>query len=255
MECQNAQSLMDGYLDGELDAARNLEIQSHLQSCSRCSRAFEDRQVLHDAFKTGDLYFKAPAELQSRIQRSVRQASKSEYAPRKLWSPWAWIAAPLAAVAIAVLAIVPLLRRPSSEEILTQEIIASHVRSLMASHLVDVTSSDTHTVKPWFNGKLDFSPPVVDLANEGFRLAGGRLDYLNNRPVAALIYQRDKHFINVFIWPSESKPADTTAVTRQGYNLVHWNGSGMTFWAVSDVERIQLEKFVSILKSQLPNPS
>jgi anti-sigma factor RsiW len=123
----------------------------------------------------------------------------------------------------------------------------------MANHLADVPSSDQHTVKPWFNGKLDFSPPVKDLANQGFLLVGGRLDYLDNRPVAALVYQRDKHVINVFIWPSD-RTAETGAapVARQGYTLFHWTGSGMTFWVASDLEQSQLEQFVAMLKGQTP---
>ena len=159
----------------------------------------------------------------------------------------------MAAAAIVLLALVPFLRGPSTEEILAREVVSSHVRSLMANHLADVPSSDQHTVKPWFNGKLDFSPPVVDLANQGFALVGGRLDYLNNRPVAALIYQRDKHLINLFIWPSsESSDSGIKSEIRQGYHLFHWTRSGMTYWAVSDVEEGQLQEFVQRLQNQSP---
>ena len=159
----------------------------------------------------------------------------------------------MAAAAIVLLALVPFLRGPSTEEFLAREVVSSHVRSLMANHLADVPSSDQHTVKPWFNGKLDFSPPVVDLANQGFALIGGRLDYLNNRPVAALIYQRDKHLINLFIWPSsESSDSGIKSETRQGYHLFHWTRSGMTYWAVSDVEEGQLQEFVQRLQNQSP---
>jgi anti-sigma factor RsiW len=159
----------------------------------------------------------------------------------------------MAAAAIVLLALVPFLRGPSTEEMLTREVVSSHVRSLMASHLTDVSSSDQHTVKPWFNGMVDFSPPVEDLANQGFPLIGGRLDYLDNRPVAALIYQRDKHFINVFIWPSsESSNSGIKSETRQGYHVFHWTRSGMTYWAVSDLEESQLQEFVQLLQNQSP---
>ena len=163
------------------------------------------------------------------------------------------MAAPMAAAALVLLTLVPFMRGPSTEEILTREVVSSHVRSLMANHLADIPSSDQHTVKPWFSGKLDFSPPVQDLANQGFPLVGGRLDYLNNQPVAALVYQRDKHLINLFIWPSDKgAPAEVARVTRQGYNLIHWSGSGMNFWAVSDLEERQLQEFVQLLQNDSP---
>ncbi len=250
MECKNAQTLIDGYLDGELDLARNLEIEDHFHECALCSRTYNDRRALRDRLKTGAVYFKAPADLQKRIQRSLRQAAKAESLPRRLSWSWVRVAAPLAAAALVVLTLVPFFRGPSPEEILTQEVLSGHVRSLMANHLADVPSSDQHTVKPWFNGKLDFSPPVEDLAKMGFPLVGGRLDYLNNRPVAALVYQRDKHLINVFIWPAnKSTDPSGASATRQGYNLFHWTKSGMNFWVVSDLERGQLEKFVEMLKA------
>jgi anti-sigma factor RsiW len=148
------------------------------------------------------------------------------------------------AVCLALLLIVTQ-TRPSSEQQLAQEIVSSHVRSLMASHVMDVVSTDQHTVKPWFNGKLDFSPPVKDLAARDFPLVGGRLDYLGGRSVAAVVFERHKHIINLFVWPAKKEDSKATSVAPgQGYNLIHWSAAGMVFWAVSDLNEKELMEFV-----------
>jgi len=250
MDCSHAQSLLDIYLDQELDPVRNLEIEEHLHGCAACAQDYGDRQMIRQSLKTESLYFKAPPELEKRIQRSLRQAAKAEAPTGWFSGSWFKMAAPLALAALVVLMIVPYFAGPSSDELLTQEVVASHIRSLMPNHLADVPSTDEHTVKPWFNGKLDFSPPVADPANEGFPLIGGRLDYLNNRPVAALIYRHDKHIINVFVWPaSDGRQLAQTTKSQQGYNVIRWTGSGMNFWVVSDLVGSQLAKFSELLKS------
>ena len=179
----------------------------------------------------------------------------SQRLPKRMWwqFSWAWagVAAALAMAALVVWRLDPGVSRRSQNELLAQEVLSSHVRSLMANHLTDVPSSDQHTVKPWFNGKLDFSPPVKDLGAEGFPLVGGRLDYLDDRPVAALVYQRRKHFINLFIWPSDSGSGQKT-VMRQGYNLFQWTQSGMSYWAVSDLNSTELQDFVHLVQSHTP---
>lgn len=250
MSCKDTQALIDGYVDGELDLVRSLEIERHLQDCVACSQVYKNRQTLSGAINGGSLYFNPRADLQKRIRSAVRQASKAEGAPRA--APWRWImvAASLAFIAIIAWSLIHVLSVPSEDELLTQEVIASHVRSLMANHLTDVPSSDQHTVKPWFSGKLDFSPPVGDLSSQGFSLVGGRLDYLENRSVVALVYQRRQHFINLFIWPStRDSNAGEKMLTRQGYNLTHWTSSGMTYWAVSDINGSELQEFVRAVKN------
>jgi anti-sigma factor RsiW len=140
---------------------------------------------------------------------------------------------------------------PSAQDRLMEELVSSHVRSLQVDHLSDVVSSDQHTVKPWFNGKLDFSPPVIDLASQEFPLVGGRLDYLDERTVAVLIYRHKLHPINLYIWPGTGRNVAPQGQDRQGYHLIHWTAGGMNYWAVSDLAASELEFFVNTLRSQV----
>jgi anti-sigma factor RsiW len=160
----------------------------------------------------------------------------------------------LAAAAILVLALLSTLVtfRPSSnsDDLLANEMVSAHVRSLMLDHATDVISTDQHTVKPWFEGKLDFSPPVVDLASQGFTLIGGRLDYAGGRAVAALVYQRRQHVVNLFVFPTQDSSTNGNKIlVKQGFNIVHWTRSGMTFWAVSDLNAAELQEFATDLQN------
>src|SRR5207302_1917692 len=227
MNCEEATRLMDGYLDGELDPITSQTIEQHLRECDKGDQAYKAHALLIRSISDKAPYYKAPAGLRERIQSSLReeiaerspgsvsrnipslfQSKPSERRAIPFGRQWSWLALAAAIVLAAIIAfnLAPRLQRPGADQLLATQLIASHVRSLMANHLTDVPSSDQHTVKPWFNGKLDFSPPVKDLTNEGFPLVGGRLDYLANRPVAALVYQRQKHFINLFIWPATEGP-------------------------------------------------
>jgi anti-sigma factor RsiW len=251
MNCSNTQNLIDAYVDRELDLERNLEIERHLEDCALCSQACEDHQALRDAISASSLYFKSSANLRKRVQSSLRKASRAETARNFVPSRWLTLAASLATVVVVTWSVIHVFSVPSSDDLLTHEVLSSHQRSLMANHLADVSSSDQHTVKPWFAGKVDFSPPVEDLTKQGFPLIGGRLDYLENRPVAALVYQRHKHVINLFIWPSASESdVPTKAVSRQGYNLFHWTQSHMTYWASSDLDKSELQEFVKQVQDQ-----
>jgi len=275
MNCEEAVKLMDGYLDGELDPITSQAIEQHLRDCGHCDQAYKTHGSLIHAIGNATPYFKASAELRERIQSSLRKETseqpvrngvrgaqvlfhKRQSEPRSiLWEPpWNWLGLAAAIIfgAIIALNVVPRFQRPEADQFLATQLIASHVRSLMANHLTDVASSDQHTVKPWLDAKLDFAPAVVDLSEKGFPLMGGRLDYLDNRPVAALIYQRRKHFINLFVWPAGSDAAGgTKAMMRQGYQLLHWVDSDFNYWAVSDINDKDLQEFKQLFEEQSPH--
>jgi anti-sigma factor RsiW len=250
MNCQHARILIDGYLDGELELGRSLELERHMRGCDDCTRAYNAQLALRAAIGGSELAYRAPAHLRQRVQRAVRQADRTA-APRWML-PWQRLgfAAALLVAAIVAGTLAYALRAPSADDRLAEQVLASHVRSLMANHLMDVASSDQHTVKPWFDGKLDFSPTVVDLKSQGFPLVGGRLDYLDNRPVAALVYQRRLHVINLFIWPQATAAAAPHELVLQGYQLLYWRQGAMTYWAVSDVSTEELQAFVQLYRQQ-----
>lgn len=199
--------------------------------------------------KRSPLYYESPSELRSEISALARKFSAENKADKiSDWRTWFRVA--LAPISIAAIVIATQsLSRPSLEDKIMQDVVASHVRSLMVpNHLMDVLSSDKHTVKPWFNGKLDFSPSVIDLKEEAFALVGGRLDYLIDRPVAALVYQRREHKINLLIWPShEASDEKIKFTSRQGYSVFHWVSSGMNYWAVSDLNANELKQFSELV--------
>ncbi len=245
MNCQQAKPLIDAYADGELDAAGILELEKHIHDCPTCALAWRNAQALKKSLKQDSLFFTAPTEL----RRAIKAELRSQIETKSRWSFWNWNWLTTATTSFATVCLALLLTlsltRPSAEQRLTQEIVSSNIRSLMADHVLDVVSTDQHTVKPWFNGKLDFSPPVKDLAAQEFPLVGGRLDYIGGHSVAALVFHRNKHVINLFIWPvneKDSKPTVTASI--QGYNVIHWTNTGMTFWVVSDLNEKELMEFV-----------
>ena len=252
MSCQTAQDLIHGYIDRELDLGRSLEVEQHMRECQVCASVYRNQIALRSGFKDSSLYYSAPEKLEKRIRSSLRREARSEVGPRSFG--WRWLPAGVALAFVLLMAVVlwgvvPGLR-PSADEVLAQAIVSNHVRSLqLDSHRTDVISADQHTVKPWFDGKLDFAPPVKDFSSQGFPLIGGRLDYLNNRAVAALIYQRQKHYINLYIWPAEqNKSISEVSVKRQGYNLLHWANSGMNYWAISDLNTVELHEFSRLVQ-------
>jgi len=266
MNCEEATKLMDGYLDGELDPITSQTIERHLRDCPECARTHEAHRALVHSIGSAMPYYNAPSGLRERIRSSLREETaeqpvrnvapdarpviaEKQREPRSIifGTSWNWLALAASIVLVAIIGwnLVPRLQQSgaNAEQFLATQLIASHVRSLMANHLADVASSDQHTVKPWLDARLDFAPPVVDLANAGFPLIGGRLDYLDQRQVAALIYQRRKHFINLFVWPAADASRTTKEISHQGYQLLHWVDSDFNYWAVSDVSANDLQTF------------
>ena len=257
MDCRESEQMMMADVDGELDAPTVACLRAHLATCAACRTAHAALSDLHAEIRQHATVHVAPSHLRHRIIASLpRKPARRKFAA---W-PWAWINFAAAAAFSAAFATMLMLRlsAPSPADQLEQEIVSSHFRSLMADHLTDVASSDQHTVKPWFTGKLDFSPPVFDLAQQGFPLIGGRLDYLAGRTVAALAYHRHKHVVNLFVWPEKPGTVASAAFrmsARQGYQLASWTEGGFRYEAVSDTNAQELTEFRRLLESQLRKAS
>ena len=240
--------LVQAELDGELDAADAAALETHRAQCHVCQAATADLMQARALLGRAELYHAAPEELRRRIVAQLATADRPERAavdsprPIRRLVEW-WRSGASFAVGAACAAALTLFVLAPREPGLGEQVVHGHIRALQPGHLEDVVSTDRHTVKPWFDGRVDFAPPVKDLAAQRFPLRGGRLDYLAGRPVAALVYQRDRHIIDLFTWPSEAGPAPPESAQRQGYNVVHWSEGGMAFWAVSDVEASQLREF------------
>lgn len=251
MEHNQAKELLPAYLDQELGITGAIAVERHLGTCPECQQEYEEQRNMRARLKADAAYFKAPAHLAQRINMAL-PAERSHPDRFKGWN-FNWLSA--GAVIAILLTLVwsgsLYLTLPSAQDRLVEELVSSHVRSLQVDHLSDVVSSDQHTVKPWFHGKLDYSPPVVDLTPQGFPLVGGRLDYLNDRTVAVLVYRHDQHPINLYIWPSADNNLAPQMQGRHGYNLIHWAAGGMNYWAVSDLATYELELFVHTLRSQV----
>jgi len=244
---ENIRELLHAYTDGELDLANARETERHLQSCADCRATQKAIRELRSALTSDAPGYVAPAHLRRNVRAALRREAKSS---RQTPSPWLMFATGAAFAAVIVgFALFQTMRAARSDAIVDQ-VVANHVRSLLAVQLVDVVSSDQHTVKPWFDGKIDFAPEVHDLAAKGFPLVGGRLDYLDGKTIAALVYQRNKHAINLFITPAPaSRSTSPTVTSRRGYNVVTWTNNGMKYWAVSDLNQAELRQFTQLFES------
>ena len=251
MDCHESQHLMSAYLDGELDPASAVHYTEHLVQCSACNQAYGELLQLQATLKSQTTVYSAPAHLRHRIWADLNSTKAPRIKPKKL--PWAWINFGAAAVCsfAFVMTLSLYLAIPTEAERINKEIVASHYRSLLANHLSDVASSDKHTVKPWFSGKLDYSPPVTDLTQLGYTLIGGRLDYIDQRSVAALVYRHGPHFMNLFVWPDKGGRDTSAKLTSiQGFQLLQWTQSGMTYQAISDMNAQELVAFRELLLVQ-----
>jgi anti-sigma factor RsiW len=243
MTCQEAGRLLDAYVDNELGLVDAAAVAEHLDTCPRCGPRLAERQSLSRLVRSVP-YYTAPDALRASVRRA---AAPARFTPRAL----AWAAMIVVAVSLAGAMTLRSVRSRQAGEatgVIAEAVVSGHVRALMGEHLLDVRSSDQHTVKPWFQGRLDFSPAVEDLASIGFPLAGGRVDYLSGRPVAALIYQRRQHTINLFEWPVEGAGAPIDARSIRGFHLRHWTRDRMSFWAVSDLNDAELAEFARALQ-------
>ena len=242
MQCEEVRPRLDAYLDGELAETEKTLLRGHLESCPECGPEIAALERLRDGIRQAAPDYRAPAELRSRIRFALRREAAGG-APIISRAPgWlAYAASILIAVAVGSGGTV-LLTGERQDDTIANEVIDSHLRSLLGTHLTDIASSDKHTVKPWFAGRTDFSPPGVDLAAEGFPFIGGRLDLIRGKPVPALVYRAGKHIINVFVLPA--RPGDFgETLARRGYTLRPWDEGDLGYWAVSDASPDEFGKF------------
>ena len=246
MNCAESRLLLHAHADGELDVVNSLELERHLKTCATCTAERKSLLGLKTALRQSSLRYDAPDSLRREVQRMAR-GQKGETRPRLLQSLLFWKSLAFGATALALLAII---LRPGifERDQLLNEAVDSHVRSLMVGHLTDIASSNQHTVKPWFEGKVDFAPEVSDFATQGFPLVGGRLDYLTGRPITALVYRRNKHFINVFVWPvAASGDGKVETENRRGYSVINREAGGLHYCLVSDLNEKELAELANLL--------
>ena len=241
MRCAEVRVMLEAYHDGELESAHVAAVAGHLAGCADCAAALQAVRRASAVLREALPPLVAPDVLRARV-------TASSGSPRRMWWMQQVAAGLVIAAASSALTLAAVHRASPGSTGSSHEVIESHVRALMTNHLTDVLSSDQHTVKPWFDGKVDFSPEVPPLDSAGFPLIGGRVDYVGRRAVAGLVYGRRKHVISVYTWPVEPSAmpdiAPSPGATERGYNVIRWRHAGMEFWAVSDVNPTELGEFV-----------
>ncbi len=262
MNCAESEILLHALIDGELDAGHARDVEAHVATCPACAGKLTAFHAMREEMAAADLKETAPVRLRGRIEAALPLPSARVIAPRQFLKPsrrtfFGGFAVGTALSAALAASVVLTVFRDDREQTIANEVVSAHIRSLQAGHLMDVETSDQHTVKPWFDGKVDVAPPVIDLTAEGFTLLGGRLDYIDGEPVASVVYQRRKHVINLFVAQRlGTAHAAVTARTIQGYNVRHWSRQGLDFWAVSDLAGDELDEFVRKISAALrPGPS
>jgi anti-sigma factor RsiW len=246
MKCSH--ELINAYVDEELEPGTFAAVAEHLADCWQCTQACSRILEQREAIRSLKPYYAAPTALRESIRQALRKEEARETAVQRRDVAWRWLAIAASVLLAASLGwnLTRLESRRPEREFVAQSILSSHVRSLIGTHLLDVASTDQHTVKPWFNGKLDFSPEVRDFAAQGFPLVGGRIEYIAERPVAALVYRRRQHVINLFTWPSASSGAMQRHFASKGYNVAQWSDSSMTYWVVSDIPASEVQQFEAL---------
>jgi anti-sigma factor RsiW len=268
MNCADTEIMLHALIDGELDAGHARDVEAHVATCPACTAELNAFRAMRGAIAEANLKEAAPAHLRGRIEAALAVPSTPASTPRRSWfaplrASWgeSWrtffggftIGTALSA-AVAASLVITVVRNDQSQQI-AADVVSAHLRSLQAGHLTDVETSDQHTVKPWFNGKLDVAPPVIDLTAQGFTLIGGRLDYINGQPVASIVYRRRKHVINLFVaQPLGAAVHGVKDETVQGFNIRHWSESGLDLWAVSDIDAGELDEFGQKFTAALHTP-
>ena len=254
MRCADCSESLNQYIDGEMIADEAVAVRDHLATCADCAREHAALAATSHRLKEALVRHSAPDVLKARIRSALGQADAftppvSETKPARRWPTLGFAAAGLVIAAFSSALTFAAVRAGAPAQMVRDDLLESHIRSLMPGHLTDVVSTNQHNVKPWFNGRVDLSPPVPSLDSLGFPLVGGRLDYVGGRPVAVAVYSRRQHIINVYSWPSRTGPAASTGSAAHGYNLVEWRRDGVDLWAVSDLNRPELEQFVAAFNS------
>jgi anti-sigma factor RsiW len=269
MNCDESEILLHALIDSELDAGHTRDVERHVATCPACANKFAGFRAMREAITGAGLKEQAPSHLRSRIEASLPPATTSHLAPpnarsvKRFWSSsWPFwralfggfaLGTALSTAVVTTLVIAPI--RNDQEQRIASDVVSAHLRSLQAGHLTDVETSDQHTVKPWFNGKLDVAPPVIDLMAQGFTLIGGRLDYVNGEPAGSIVYQRRNHVINLFVAQHHAVDRSAAFSTIHGFNIRHWTDEGLDLWAVSDINSGELAEFAQKFSAAMRAPA